>query len=396
MRILPLPDVEAAVLPVRPALEAAVRRHVLRQRDEVPVPHFAEVAARRLDLRAVLVVDDVGERRLDASERAPADRMQEVDVLRLRVDGNPLHFERERLFVRGRVHELRRLHDEAVAVAVLVVADEVHRNAVAVRDSPRRPLERELRALVNPAVASVLCHLVDEAAVHELPQVDRMALVRIDDKRRLFDDALGYLRLETRLPGLERLRRRKRRNPLDALPLRIALLERGLIAVDVELNIAGNKIHHVLALPVRQYLLAVRHHFGLAVHHVDLVPDMQQGTRRFLRGSAERGLEADKLSAARGGIDGPGGHAAMLGDMDLDSHGVLAGLLGDDRANGHDARLGACLEKVGRIFVVREVFAADRSLANRDLFAALHVRRERLVVPAAVLVAGKAGVGENK
>ena len=276
MRILPLPDVEAAVLPVRPALEAAVRRHVLRQRDEVPVPHFAEVAARRLDLRAVLVVDDVGERRLDASERAPADAVEEVDVLRLRVDRNALDLERERQFVRRRVDELRRLHHEAVAVAVLVVADEVHRHAVAAGDAPRSVFERELRALVHPAVASVLRHLVDEAAVHELPEVDRTALVGVDGERRLFDDAPCDLRIEQCLARLEGICGREGLEPLHVPARGIALKQLLLRARDIELHVSGNKVHHVFALLVRQKLLAVGDHHGLSVHDVDLVPDVDE------------------------------------------------------------------------------------------------------------------------
>ena len=59
------------------------------------------------DLAAVLVIENISKRRLNAAEHTPADGMEEVDILRLRIDGNALHFHRERPLVRRRVHELR-------------------------------------------------------------------------------------------------------------------------------------------------------------------------------------------------------------------------------------------------------------------------------------------------
>ena len=239
------------------------RLHVGGQGEEAPVPDFPVVADGQLLDCSVAVVYDVGEGRLDLVQYAPGDGVQEVDVADLAVDLDSLNFLRVRHLPLRRVLEARRLHDDAVAVAILVVAYEVHRHAVADRNAPRRVRERLLDALVCPAVAAVACDLVDEAAVCEGAEVKRVDLVGIDLKGGPRRDALRLLVLDALATSLHCCGGGERLQPLRTWA-GVAFAQRCLGATHQNHALPWLEVENVVAVGVGLENLAVSDHSGAA------------------------------------------------------------------------------------------------------------------------------------
>ena len=142
---------EAAALRVEPA--GLARHRVASARDgpvHPPVVELDVAAHRERDGRAVGVAHDVAERLLAGFEERP--RVQEPERLGADVRADAARGLGQPRLARGAQHDRR-------ALAVLVGADEVERDAVAVRDAPRRVLQAVL-ALVGPAALAVVRDLV--------------------------------------------------------------------------------------------------------------------------------------------------------------------------------------------------------------------------------------------